>query len=313
MGNFHMQAADHYRFRVAGVLSLTLHIFVILLFLLLNQFGLLDLFKQNQATPVSQPIVMELEPPAPQPQPQPQPTEPLPPEPAQPDQVPFVENEEADLQKPEFGLLSEKDSRSAAPDADRTGDAAAPDVPKSENPPVGEELEKAQALADLKGTEAVVERGAQRVFSKNYLTGNTESRVQRPASEFREGLSQISEPEEKPFEIGNFRLSTVNWDYVPWLEAFKGRLLFVWIAPAAYHMGLIEGYTVIRFRVSRAGELLGYDVLEHHGHESLQGSSENAIESVFPFRPLPDHFPDEVLEITGSLIYPGPNTPLPRR
>nr|HQU74647.1 hypothetical protein [Calditrichia bacterium] len=300
-----LYSAEQRRLWIGIGISLLFHILVLLLIFLANSLGFLKDWFQDAAVPERQPIVMELQPPPPKPKPQPQPVPQQPqPQPQLPDQVPFVENENADEQKPEFGLLADKNSRSAAPEARELGTAAAPDVPVEKQQAAGEKTSDPQALADRAGQEEVQSRGAQKVFSKNVLTGSPESRVQRPASEFQKGLAQVAQPNEKPFEMGNFRLSTVNWDYVPWMEAFKGRLLFVWIAPAAYHMGLIDGYTDIRFRVSRAGELLGYEVLDHHGHPSLQESSVNAIVSVFPFRPLPDHFPDEVLEITGRLIYP---------
>ena len=67
---------------------------------------------------------------------------------------------------------------------------------------------------------------------------------------------------------------------------------------------LIYGYTKIRFSISKNGQLLNYEVLEHRGHESLQVSSENAIKSSFPFKPLPQNFPEETLTITANLIYP---------
>jgi outer membrane biosynthesis protein TonB len=69
-------------------------------------------------------------------------------------------------------------------------------------------------------------------------------------------------------------------------------------------LGLIHGYTTIRFSISKGGDLIEYAVLEHKGHESLEQSSINAIKSSFPFKPLPARFPDEKLTITARLIYP---------
>lgn len=103
----------------------------------------------------------------------------------------------------------------------------------------------------------------------------------------------------------NLSLSTYAWEWAPYINSFKRKLFSVWFTPAAYHrLGLIHGYTVIEFTISREGKLTNYIVHEHNGHESLKQSSINAITSSFPFKPLPDGFPDENLTITARLIYP---------
>ena len=114
--------------------------------------------------------------------------------------------------------------------------------------------------------------------------------------------------EQKQFsadQVGDVSLSTYAWEWAPYINAFKRKLYQVWFSPSAYYrLGLIHGYTVMRFSISRNGKLLDFELLEHKGHESLETSSVNAIKSVFPFKKLPDHFPDEKLTITAKLIYP---------
>ena len=106
-------------------------------------------------------------------------------------------------------------------------------------------------------------------------------------------------------QLGDISLSTYAWEWAPYINALKRKLTQVWFAPAAYNrLGLIYGYTVIQFSITKDGNLMGYTVLEHKGHESLEQSSVNAIKSTFPFKPLPDHFPDDYLTITARLIYP---------
>jgi outer membrane biosynthesis protein TonB len=100
-------------------------------------------------------------------------------------------------------------------------------------------------------------------------------------------------------------LSTYAWEWAPYINAMKSKLYQVWHTPPAYHMlGLIYGQTDIEFSISREGELISYKVLNHQGHESLEVSSVNAITAIFPFKPLPDNFPEESLTITARLIYP---------
>ena len=106
-------------------------------------------------------------------------------------------------------------------------------------------------------------------------------------------------------QLGNMTLSTYAWEWAPYINTLKRKLYQVWFTPAAYYrLGLIHGYTIIQFSISKDGMLREYTVLEHKGHESLEQSSVNAIKSCFPFKPLPVHFPDDYLTITARLIYP---------
>jgi outer membrane biosynthesis protein TonB len=106
-------------------------------------------------------------------------------------------------------------------------------------------------------------------------------------------------------QMGDISLSTYAWEWAPYINALKRKLYTVWFTPAAYHrLGLIYGQTVIEFSISRDGKLLYYKVHDHEGHESLEKSSVNAITAVFPFKKLPDNFPEDNLTITARLIYP---------
>jgi hypothetical protein len=106
-------------------------------------------------------------------------------------------------------------------------------------------------------------------------------------------------------QLGDISLSTYAWEWAPYINALKRKLYMVWFTPAAYHrLGLIYGQTVIEFSISKEGKLLYYKVHDHQGHESLEKSSVNAITAVFPFKKLPDNFPEDNLTITARLIYP---------
>ncbi|MEJ2637642.1 MAG: energy transducer TonB [Calditrichia bacterium] len=105
--------------------------------------------------------------------------------------------------------------------------------------------------------------------------------------------------------VGDFSLSTYAWEWAPYWLAFKHKLMRLWFPPPAYsELGLIHGYTIVRLKISRDGTLLDFAVLKHVGHPSLEESSVNAMQSMFPFRPLPDDFPDDSLEIMVKMIYP---------
>lgn len=145
--------------------------------------------------------------------------------------------------------------------------------------------------------------GEERFFK---LPDEEQARAQQQAMQDQQSTNNIYD--QKTFsadQLGNLTLSTYAWEWAPYINSMKRKLMLVWFAPAAYYrLGLIHGHTDIRFTISREGKLLNYDVLNHTGHESLQQSSVNAITAIFPFKPLPQGFPEETLTITARLIYP---------
>lgn len=105
--------------------------------------------------------------------------------------------------------------------------------------------------------------------------------------------------------LGDITLSTYEWDWAYYMNMFKKKLYEVWRTPPAYYvLGMISGNTMMKITIDRQGNLTESIVLEHNGHESLQLSSVNAINNVFPFSPLPVDFPDDSLVVNVNLIYP---------
>jgi outer membrane biosynthesis protein TonB len=111
--------------------------------------------------------------------------------------------------------------------------------------------------------------------------------------------------------IGNITLNTTEWDFAPYLLDLKRRIRQKWIPPVAFSvLGAIHGYTWVQFRIYPDGRMEQLSVLETEGHESLHRSSVNAINGAAPFRELPDHFPEDYLEIAFGFYYllPGDET-----
>lgn len=108
--------------------------------------------------------------------------------------------------------------------------------------------------------------------------------------------------------VGDFRMNTTEWEYAPWMRKFSNLLYANWwsVVPPARKMGLISGWTELRITISQDGILLGVEVLDKEGHDSLHSASEAVIRLMAPFPKLPDGFPAEVLVLTGTLAYPEP-------
>ena len=115
----------------------------------------------------------------------------------------------------------------------------------------------------------------------------------------------LNQDEYSANQTGVISLSTYRWEWAGYINAMKVKLYEVWRTPPAYYvLGMIYGNTMIRVAIDRNGNMLNSTVLEHNGHQSLQESSENAIENMFPLPRLPVNFPDDSLVITLNLIYP---------
>ncbi len=217
----------------------------------------------------------------------------------------IVENMNENEMVPENSdLLSERNSRAANPDIldaiglrpNSRGNIPIPNLSRPFSPP------------------SMMQRPSSKVFNRRALAGEAGSiaefensaqdeRLSSPASN---GTNQLLE--QKQFsadQLGDLSLSTYAWEWAPYINAFKQKLLRVWYAPVAYYrLGLIHGYTIIKFTISRDGRLTDLKILDQKGHESLHLSSESAIRAVFPFKALPTGFPDRDLTITARMIYP---------
>ena len=135
-------------------------------------------------------------------------------------------------------------------------------------------------------------------------------------SKFLEQISpqrELSLPEMNPefksessarASVGGFSINTTAWDFAPYLLDLKQRIKQHWIPPLAFTaLGAIHGYTKINFRIYPDGRMESLAVVETNGHESLHRSSMNAIKGAAPFRPLPEDFPEEYLDITFGFYY----------
>ena len=105
-------------------------------------------------------------------------------------------------------------------------------------------------------------------------------------------------------DIGNLSLSTYAWDFAPYMLELKRMINRNLNPPPAFtQLGIIDGKYVIQFVITRKGELKSLRLLDSVGADALAKTSIDAINYSRPFDPLPDHFPDEVLVITGTFIF----------
>ncbi len=103
---------------------------------------------------------------------------------------------------------------------------------------------------------------------------------------------------------GSISLSTYEWNYASYILHMKKRLKSNIFPPAIFtYMGGISGETTLMFRVWPDGQVTDLSVIEFNGHKTLMETSVTAVEKSSPFRPLPDNFPEDYLELRWTFFY----------
>lgn len=215
----------------------------------------------------------------------------------------IVQNMNENKQIPDkTDLLSDKNSRAKNPQMSANKGA----LPKSMGNAALPDFSPAPSLKSF-------QRFQSKTFTKSALgeqaslaLNNSQTQKAQPQSQPRQGANQMMNQKDFSVEdLGAISLSTYKWQWAPYVNALKNKLYQVWFAPPAYYqLGLIYGYTIVRFTIDKQGQMIDIQVLKQVGHKSLQLSSTEAIRALFPFLPLPKDFPDKTLTITAKLIYP---------
>ena len=105
-------------------------------------------------------------------------------------------------------------------------------------------------------------------------------------------------------EVGGFAFNTYDWDFAPYMLELKRRIQSNIFPPIAFsQLGLIDGETLLRFRIYPDGRLENLELLNYKGHKSLMDTSMDAVGISAPFPELPEDFPEPFLEVTGKFIY----------
>jgi len=111
-------------------------------------------------------------------------------------------------------------------------------------------------------------------------------------------------PNSRALENGGLSFNTYNWEFAPYMLMLKRRIGRNIFPPMAFtHLGLIDGRTLLKFRIYPDGRMTGLEVLRYQGHKTLMETSYNAVDISAPFPPLPGDFPEPYLEVTGTFIY----------
>ncbi|MDH7560346.1 MAG: cell envelope integrity protein TolA [bacterium] len=153
---------------------------------------------------------------------------------------------------------------------------------------------------------AVAEEASERVrrerFSPEALAGHPGG--SNPAGLFGSDDATYRQVTFSAEELGGVTLNTYAWEFAPYVLEMKRKIRQnIYPPPAFTRLGIISGETVLRFRVLPDGQMTNLEVLGYTGHPSLKETSVLAVRNAAPFKPLPEGFPEEYLELTWTFIY----------
>lgn len=142
-------------------------------------------------------------------------------------------------------------------------------------------------------------------FSSSLVGKNLAAGKESDALKEKAMLEKVPIPSPKSGIGASFSLSSYAWDWAPWVLDLRDKFGRTINPPPIYsRLGLVSGLTRVKFVINRDGTLASYTVLSHAGHEVLEKTTVESIQAVFPFKPLPEDFPDPKLVIIGNFIYP---------
>jgi hypothetical protein len=105
-------------------------------------------------------------------------------------------------------------------------------------------------------------------------------------------------------DSGGLSFNTYNWDFAPYMLELKERINRNIFPPLAFsQLGMIDGDTLLRFKIYPNGELRDLELLAYQGHRSLMETSTMAVKVSAPFRKLPGNFPEPFLEVTAKFSF----------
>jgi hypothetical protein len=111
-------------------------------------------------------------------------------------------------------------------------------------------------------------------------------------------------PDSQVADSGGLSFNTYNWDFAPYMLELKERIRRNIFPPIAFsQLGLIDGNTLLRFKIYPSGELRELELLTYEGHRSLMETSTTAIKVSAPFRKLPGNFPEPYLQVTAKFSF----------
>ena len=96
---------------------------------------------------------------------------------------------------------------------------------------------------------------------------------------------------------------TSEFKHRGYMRMLKEKIEGIWEYPKEAVRKKMSGDLYIMFTIKRNGKLGKVEVVRTSGHRSLDRAAIRALKKAAPFWPLPDDWPEDLLEIKGHFIY----------
>ncbi len=188
--------------------------------------------------------------------------------------------------------------RSDGDPAENSGRQLSAERGKDDQAPRPEDKNASDVAEHVRGDLGEIFRSS-RISSREGGSGEKD----RGRGPFTDGID-YDQRNESARDLGGITLNTYNWAYASYILEMKRKLRSNTHPPGAFSpLGLIDGQTVLSFKVMPDGRVTDLAVIEYTGDRTLMETSVDAVQNSSPFRPLPEDFPMEYLELTWTFIF----------
>lgn len=103
----------------------------------------------------------------------------------------------------------------------------------------------------------------------------------------------------------NYSVSDYSWSFKTYVEQWAVKIIRAWKIPVDYAKGLFPegGYALIKVKINKKGELLGFEIIETNISQEMSLKSLQALMGSFTLNQLPADAP-ETLDFYWKFIYP---------
>ena len=102
-------------------------------------------------------------------------------------------------------------------------------------------------------------------------------------------------------------LDTTETKYVSYFNRIKHQIQRVWRYPAQAAQRGVSGQLMLKFQISRDGNLLGVRLVDNSGFDILDIAAVKAVKEAAPYYPFPITIPKKKLSILATFVY-NPNS-----
>ncbi|MBN1381663.1 MAG: energy transducer TonB [Deltaproteobacteria bacterium] len=127
-------------------------------------------------------------------------------------------------------------------------------------------------------------------------------RLKKKQATLSQPQKQHTITENSPLE-DTVNLAAENTKYTPYLKKIKRQIEYRWQYPRQAFEAGMEGITVVKFSINKAGVLIAGNIMSSSGARMLDQGVLDAIQSASPYDPLPDDMNLSKLHVIATFHY----------